>query len=42
VLAAAASVGLDAFPFHIHPELIGVGLALAGWPLGMPLTTSLR
>jgi len=36
VLAAAASVGLDAFPFHIHPELIGVGLALAiGYVYGL-------
>jgi len=36
MVAGAASVGLDAFPFHLHPELIGVVLGLAiGYAYGL-------
>ena len=36
MVAAAASVGLDAFPFHVHLELIGVGVAIAvGYVYGL-------
>lgn len=36
MVAASASVGLDAFPFHLHPQLIGVTAALAiGYVVGL-------
>ncbi|HSM02489.1 MAG TPA: cytochrome c oxidase assembly protein [Acidimicrobiia bacterium] len=30
-MAAGESVGLDAFPFHIHPDVVGVVIAIVGF-----------